>query len=111
MSGESLDVKLARMDEQMKTVRESVDLARDSRKQQYEMIERINQVLIKMDGRLDGVEKSLAKATPTIDEFVNIKLKVQGAGMAGKAAWAVGVTIISVLFSFREYIFNWFSKL
>lgn len=107
---DSMEVKVARMDEQLKAVREDMDLARESRKQQYEMIENVHRVLIKMEHRLDGVEKSLAAATPTIDEFVNIKLKVQGAGILGKWAWAIGASIITFLFSFREQLINWFSK-
>lgn len=107
---DSMEVKVARMDEQLKGVREDMDLARESRKQQYVMIEDVHRVLLKMEHRLEGVEKSLAAATPTIDEFVNIKLKVQGAGMAGKAIWTTVGAILTVMYTFRETIMSWVSK-
>ena len=111
MTGESLDVKIARIDEQMKATRESIDLARDSRKQQYEMLEKINLTLMNLDNRVTGVEQSLAATKPTLDEFVDIKLKVQGAGIAGKWAWSIGIAVVSVLYTLREHVFYWFSKL
>lgn len=110
MSGESLDVKIARIDERVASVRDELALARDGRKQQYEMIEKINQTLIKLDGRVSGVEHSLAANAPTIQEFVDIKMKVQGAGLAGKWAWAIGASIVTFLFSIRETIISWMAK-
>jgi len=107
---DSLEVKVARMDERLEGVREDMLLARDGRKQQYEMIESVHRILSKMEHRLDGVEKSLAAATPTIDEFVNIKLKVQGAGMVGKAIWVTVGGLLSLMYTFREYIMSWVSK-
>lgn len=107
---DSVEVKVARMDEQLKAVREDMDLARESRKQQYEMIENVHRILIKVEHRMDGVEKTLAAATPTIDEFVNIKLKVQGAGMAGKAIWATVGAILTVAIALRETIIGWMTR-
>lgn len=107
---DSVEVKVARMDEQLKAVREDMDLARESRKQQYEMIENVHRILIKVEHRMDGVEKTLAAATPTIDEFVNIKLKVQGAGMAGKAIWATVGAVLTVLIALRETIIGWMAR-
>lgn len=107
---DSLEVKVARMDERLEGVREDMLLARDGSKQQYEMIESVHRILSKMEHRLDGVEKSLAAATPTIDEFVNIKLKVQGAGLAGKVIWTTVGTLLTVMFTFRETVMNWLSK-
>lgn len=110
MSGESPEVKLARMEERLNTVLEALELARDSRKQQYEKLEELNRNLLTLDSRVGAVEKSLAAAAPTIDEFVNIKLKVQGAGIAGKYAWAIGASIITFLFTIRESIIAWMTK-
>lgn len=110
MSGESPEVKLARMEERLNTVLEALELARDGRKQQYEKLEELNRNLLTLDNRVGAVEKSLAAAAPTIDEFVNIKLKVQGAGIAGKYAWAIGASIITFLFTIRESIIAWMTK-
>lgn len=110
MSGDSLEVKLARLDEQLKAAREDMTLARDGRKAQYEMIENINKTLIKLDNRVAGVETALATNAPTIQEFVDIKMKVQGAGLAGKWAWAIGASIVTFLFSIRETLISWMAK-
>lgn len=110
MSGESLDVKIARIDERVESVRDELALARDGRKQQYEMVEKINQTLIRLDSRVSGVENSLASNAPTIQEFVDIKMKVQGAGIAGRWAWVVGSAILGFLFSIREHLIAWMSK-
>lgn len=109
-NGESVEVKIARIDERVEGVRDELTLAREARKHQYEMLEKVNQTLIRLDGRVTGVEQTLTAVTPTIDEFVNIKVKVQGAGMAGKALWAVGATLISVAFACRESILAWLAK-
>lgn len=109
-NGESVEVKIARIDERVESVRDELALAREARKQQYEMIEKVNHTLLKLDGRVTGVEQTLTSVTPTIDEFVNIKVKVQGAGMAGKALWAIGGTILTCVFAFREAIMQWIHK-
>lgn len=110
MTLESSDVKIARMDEQLKAVREDMVLARDSRKQQYEMIEQVNRTLVQMESRFANVEQKLAANAPTIQEFMDIKLKVQGAGIAGKWAWAIVVSVITFLFSIREAVLTWMAK-
>lgn len=110
MPQETNEVKIARMDEQMKMVREAMDLARDSRKQQYEMLENVNRILQQMDSRLSSVEQAMAAATPTLNEFVDVKLKIQGAGIAGKYIWAFGASIITFLFTVREQIIAWMAR-
>ena len=110
MTNESSDVKIGRMDEQIRALREDMVMARDSRKQQYEMIEKVNHVLVQMEARFANIEDKLASNAPTIQEFMDIKLKVQGAGIAGKWAWAIGASIITFMFSIRETIITWMAK-
>lgn len=110
MGSESPEAQVARLDERLKSITNELNLARDGRKQQYETLENIARSLIKLDSRVEGVENSLAKAAPTIDEFVNIKLKVQGAGIAGRWAWAAGASIITFLYTMRENIIQWMTK-
>lgn len=110
MGSESPEAQVARLDERLKSIANEMDLARDGRKQQYETLESIGRTLIKLDNRIEGVEKRLAAAAPTIDEFVNIKLKVQGAGIAGKWAWAGAASLLTFLYSIRESIIHWVSK-
>lgn len=110
MGSESVEIQAARMDEQIKAIREELQMARDSRKQQYEMIESIGQTLIRIDSRVTGVEQSLVTNAPTIQEFVDIKMKVQGAGLAGKWAWAIVASVVTFLFSIREAALTWMAK-
>lgn len=106
MPTESLEVLIARMSEQMKHMQEDMNRDRDSRKHQYEKIEAVNQIVTKMDGRLASVESSLASAKPTIEEFITIKHKVVGAGMAGKWLWAVAGFGLGAAVWLREHIAN-----
>lgn len=110
MQMDSPEVKIARMEERLTTVLRELEQARDGRKQQYEMIEKIGIMMTQLESRVAGVEKSLASNAPTIQEFVDIKMKVQGAGIAGKWAWAIGASIVTFLFSIRETLITWMAK-
>lgn len=110
MAGESLEVKIARLDERLQRLLDESELAREGRKQQYEKLEQVNQTVTQLESRVKGVEDGLTKASPTIDEFVNIKMKVQGAGIVGKWVWALGGTLLGALSVSREAIFAWFAK-
>lgn len=110
MSGESSEVQMARLDERLQQILREMELSRDSRKQQYEKLETISQNVSLLETRVKGVEDGLNKASPTIDEFVNIKMKVQGAGALGKYVWMIGGGLLSALAFGREAIFSWFAK-
>lgn len=110
MSGEAVEVQMARLEERLKVIMDELALARDSRKQQYETQEKLGRSLVSIESRIENVETSLAKATPTIDEFLIIKHKVVGAGMLGKWLWAAGGGLISLAFASRETILGWLSK-
>lgn len=110
MGGESLEVQIARFDERLQRLLQETELARDSRKQQYEKLETIGQSVSLLETRVKGVEDGLNKASPTIDEFITIKHKVVGAGLMGKWVWAFGGGLLSTLAFSREAIFSWFSK-
>lgn len=107
---ESIEVQLARLQEQMKQVLGELQSAKDSRKQQYEHNEAMNKLLLSLDGRVGNVEGTLAVQSPTIEEFITIKHKVVGAGLMGKWVWlALGGTLTWV-YNSREAILAWFSK-
>lgn len=110
MSGETPEVRLARFEERLITALEALELAREGRKQQYEKLEELNRSVLELSSRVHQVERSLAAASPTIDEFVSIKYKVQGAGIAGKWIWAIGSAILTAAVTMRETIFAWLSK-
>lgn len=110
MSGESSEVQMARLDERLQQILREMELSRDSRKQQYEKLETISQNVSLLETRVKGVEDGLNKAAPTIDEFITIKTKVVGAGIAGRWLWAVGSFILGAVAFGREAIFSWFAK-
>lgn len=110
MGNENPEVKIARMEERINTILSEIQQARDGRKAQYETLEEIIRQLIQVDHRISGVEQRLSSAQPTLDEFVDIKLKVQGAGIAGKWLWAVGSCVLTAAVTMRETIFAWLSK-
>lgn len=110
MSGETNEVKIARMEERLESVLRELQQARDGRKQQYEALESISRALLSIENRVEAVEQSLARASPTIDEFLVIKHKVVGAGLFGKWIYAGAATLITLLATSREAIFAWLSK-
>lgn len=110
MSGEPNEVKIARMEERLNTVLVELQQARDGRKQQYDTLESIGRSLLLIDNRVQSVEKRLSEAGPTIDEFITIKHKVVGAGVLGKWIWALGASLITILYTSREAIISWITK-
>lgn len=107
---ESPEAQMARLDERLKSIFAELQMARDGRKQQYESLEKLGRSLLTIEGRVVNVENSLAKASPTIDEFIVIKHKVIGAGILGKWLWAGGGVLLGFIFSMREHIITWLSK-
>ena len=107
---EPLEVQMARLEERLKVIFSSMEKAEHGRKQQYESLEGLRRTLQSIEGRVENVENSLAKASPTLDEFIIIKHKVIGAGMLGKWLLAGGGTILGIVFSMRESILAWLSK-
>jgi hypothetical protein len=110
MGNESLETKLARMEERLSAMLTELESARHGRKQQYEKQEEFGRSLMTIGNRLENVENSLARASPTIEEFVVIKHKVIGAGIMGKWLWVMGGGLLGFVFSMREAIIAWLSK-
>lgn len=107
MSGESVEVQLARVDERLTMILEETKASRDSRKIQYEFMEALRLEVRSISNRVESLEKAVATAQPTISEFVAIKQKVVGAGQAGKWLWAVGVILLGIMAGSRATIFHW----
>lgn len=110
MSDESTAVQMARIEERMKIIIEGLAQDRISRKEQYEKMEELSQTLTSVDGRVKTVEESLKQQAPTIEEFITIKHKVVGAGMAGKWIWVVLAGLVGFAFSMRVEIIKWLTK-
>lgn len=103
-------VQMARIEERLKIVTETLIQDRESRKNQYEKTEELSLTIHELNGRIKNVEEGLAKSAPTIEEFITIKHKVVGAGVAGRWIWVAGGVLLTLLVSFRAEIFKWLSK-
>lgn len=110
MPTESNEVQIARVDEKLKAILAELAQARDGRKQQYEKLESVGRYIQILESRIEAVEKSLAKASPTIDEFLVIKHRVTGAGIIGKWIWAGAGSLIGVIAAVKTPLFDWLSK-
>lgn len=106
----SAEVQIARMEERLSIFLTELQQARDSRKVQYEKLESISRSIIELSGRVERVEKSLAGQAPTIEEFITIKHKVQGAGLMGKWVWAGAAFLIGIIVASKETIISWLTK-
>lgn len=107
MGTESNEVQLARMDERLTVMMQELLSAKDSRKDADAKMEAMGRSLVSIDNRVQSVEQSFAKASPTIDEFITIKHKVVGAGIVGKWVWAAGAFLIGMIYASREQIIAW----
>lgn len=110
MSGESPEVQMARLDERLKTILSRLDEAKEDQKSQERWMGRMDTAMTAIHNRVENVENNLAKASPTIDEFLVIKAKVVGAGIFGKWLWLGLGGLIGLLASSRAAIFEWLSK-
>lgn len=107
---ESTEVQLARIDERMRTIILGLEQDRVSRKEQYENMAEIKLTMQDIQTRVGAVEKGLADSAPTIEEFITIKHKVAGAGVAGRWLWVAAAAILGFLFTMRREIIEWLAK-
>lgn len=104
---ELVEVRVARLEEQIKFLVDEAKEAKTNRKGQYEAIEAIGRSVTMMATEVNDVKGKLAGQAPTIEEFITIKHKVVGAGKLGKWVWVVGAFIIGQIYSSREAIITW----
>lgn len=107
---ESTEAQIARLDERLKSIILLMGDASESQHRQQEWMTTVNQTLVAIGTRVESVEHSLAKASPTIDEFITIKHKIQGAGAVGKWLWVALGFLVGTAYSMRETLLHWISK-
>lgn len=108
MSNESVDVKIARLEVTMSQMMKELESSERSRKAQYDTITQLNHLMMKMGGQLENLEKQVATAQPTIEEFITIKHKVVGAGWLGHWLWVAGGVLLGFVAANRRLISQWF---
>lgn len=104
---EPTEVQLARLDEKLKQIVHVMEKEQESRKYIYNELKTINHEVTIIKTRVESVEENLARTEPTIEEFITIKHKVVGAGIAGKWMWAVAGALIGIVWSARKEIGQW----
>ena len=101
---QSSAVQLARLWERMDRVIDGQQKAEAREEKLDAHLNHTRQWQSDMSTRMAAVEKQLASNEPTIQEFITIKHRVQGAGLAGKWLWAAGGAILAVAAASREHI-------
>ena len=105
---EPTEIQLARMDERMKMILDRLDEGQNSFAKTSDWMNSVDRRLGDITFRMTNVEHSLASARPTIDEFIKIKHKITGAGLAGKWLWAGLGVLLGVVISARDLLFRFF---
>ena len=108
---ESVEVRVARLEENMKFLVEEAKEAKNARKVQYQTDEATKTVLQSMGISMQAVESKLAGQAPTIEEFITIKHKVVGAGKLGQWLWVVGAALLGFVYGARESIGNFLTRI
>lgn len=101
---ESTEIQLARLDERMKMLLDRMEENHESHVRTRAWMGQVDRTLHDIGSRVGNVEQSLAKSAPTIEEFVNIKNKVMGAGMMGRWVWLTAGALIGAAFSLRKHL-------
>lgn len=73
---------------------ESERRSSDSRKEVHKQLGVQGRDLVDIKHRLTTVEKAVEEGKPTLDEFKEIKAKIQGGGILTKVLWIIGVPLI-----------------
>lgn len=107
---EPIEVRVARLEENMKFLVDNAKLDRESRKTQYEALEGVTRNVAAMVTQISAIDAKLAGQAPTIEEFITIKHKVVGAGKLGRWIWVFGAALIGYIFAMREAIGAWLIK-
>lgn len=105
---ESIEIQFARMDERMKMILDRLDEEKESQTKTSSWMQRVDSQLGEINYRVTNVEESLAMARPTIDEFIKIKHKITGAGVAGKWLWAGLGVLLGLVISAKDFLFRFF---
>lgn len=94
-----METQIAVIHEKLNRLLEENTEAKESRKAQYKATEDLRVSVQSIEFRMVSIEKTVADNQPTLQEFIAIKHKVQGAGIFGKLLWGLaGLTIGAVAY-------------
>ena len=106
---ESTEIQLARLDERMKMLLDHVEKSHESQDVTRAWMGKVDRSLVEMSTRVRNVENSIAKSAPTIEEFIAIKQKVIGAGIAGRWLWLGLGSLLGMVIATKGQLLRFFS--
>lgn len=106
---EPVEAQLARLDERLKNIADAINKEAKTASELREWLHKMDKSITSINNRVAVVESSLAKSAPTISEFVNLKHKIQGAGILGRWIWIIAAGMIGFLYGIKEKIFSFIS--
>lgn len=106
----SQEVQLALLGQQMEQMSKAMERMENHQATVAERMTEYASGQDKMNQKMTVIEAQLASNQPTIQEFVTIKHKVQGAGAAGKWIWAAAAGILTFIATNRNNIIDFFQK-
>ena len=104
---ESVEVRIARMEERMGFLARDAEEASKARKSQYEATAAVQSSVDELTRSVQLVTDTLAGQKPTIEEFITIKHKVVGAGKLGRWLWIAGAFLLGTAANLREHLLIW----
>ena len=104
---ETVEVRVARLEEKMEFLVTEAKEAKEARNSQYVRNENNNLTLVQLAASIKSVEEKLAGQTPTIEEFITIKHKVVGAGKVGQVLWSIGSALIGAISGIIAFV-SWY---
>lgn len=106
-----IPVAIAVIQEQLRSLIKDSEEARHARKNTYMAQEKRDEMLIRIEHRLEKVEAFITGASPTLMEFNALKLKAQGAGVVGRWLWTLAGVTIGIVASLTGVVTHIIDKL
>lgn len=106
-----LKIDVGVMKEQLRAITEDMKEARHARRNAYIAQEKRDELLFKIDHRLEKVETFMAGASPTLNDFNALKLKAEGAGTLGKFIWIGAGMLIGLVASLSGMLSKLFDNI
>lgn len=107
---ESTDIKLARMDERLKSILERLEDDKNDRSQTSRRITGIEHTLLDMNARLKNVEENLERTNPAIDQLLVLRNRLAGMGFMGRCLWGVFIFLAGIMFASKEFFIQLFNR-
>lgn len=76
----------------------------EGRRRTYDKVETVGRELLLLTTKVEGLEKSVAGMSPTVQEFVTMKQQAQVAGKLGSLLWNTGRILLAAAAGAAAYL-------